>query len=80
MKLLEREGKLIDALREAIELQNGIHEISDWLTDAETHLSLSHTVCRLPDSLRKQLTDHTVFNVCFFIKFYLTLFKLFRIF
>lgn len=65
MKLLEREGKLIDALREAIELQNGIHEISDWITDTEAHLSLSHKIFRLPDALYKQLADHEIFNVIF---------------
>lgn len=62
---MDREAQLRNALREAIELQSGIYEISEWLTDAGNALSLAPAISRLPEPLKEQLDAHAIFNVWF---------------
>lgn len=54
------------ALEDAIKLQEGMQEISDWLHEAENQLSLAPQVSRLPDILLQQLDIQKIFYVCFF--------------
>lgn len=62
--LVTREKRLSEALKEAIEMQSGMHEMQNWLTEAENTLSVaSPMISRLPATLRKHIDEHAKFTV-----------------
>lgn len=52
-----------EALKDAIEFQEGMQEISDWLHEAENYLSIAPQISRLPDILLQQIDIYKTFNV-----------------
>lgn len=63
--LVTREKRLAQALKEAIEMQSGMQEMQNWLTEAENTLSVaSPAISRIPTTLRKHIDEHAKFSVC----------------
>uniref|UniRef100_A0A915ENC3 Dystrophin n=1 Tax=Ditylenchus dipsaci TaxID=166011 RepID=A0A915ENC3_9BILA len=62
VKIGEREQRLNEALKDAINMQNGMEEIGDWLTESERVLSTAPAISRTLDSINNQIAQHAAFN------------------
>lgn len=62
-KVAEREERLREALEEALELANGMAEVTGWVESAEEHLAMVPAMSKLVEPLTEQLKEHRAFDV-----------------
>ncbi|KAK6106184.1 Spectrin repeat family protein [Brugia pahangi] len=61
-KIVDREQKLRIALTEAEQLHSSMAEMNDWLNSAESYLGCLEHISRIPDTVEKQMNEHTKFQ------------------
>ncbi|CAI5438399.1 unnamed protein product [Caenorhabditis angaria] len=56
--LVDREKKLELAYEQAVQLENSLNDMEQWIVDSERKLSDLPPISRLPETVDKQLSDH----------------------
>uniref|UniRef100_A0AAF5PYW1 GAR domain-containing protein n=2 Tax=Wuchereria bancrofti TaxID=6293 RepID=A0AAF5PYW1_WUCBA len=62
-KIDDREQKLRIALTEAEQLHSSMTAMNDWLNSAESYLGCLEHISRIPDTVERQMNEHTKFQV-----------------